>query len=92
VFVAVALSVQTGCHTLVHNTLSAGRVPLPVVGIWREKGASMSQLSTRTETWIVSRELTAYPGIHQQDRSLVGGELLTEGVASFTLPGGEQDS
>jgi hypothetical protein len=32
VFVAVSLSVQIGCHPLMHNGSLEGRVPSPVVG------------------------------------------------------------
>ncbi len=79
---------QVGVDCLMHKFM-AGRVPSPVVGICGEKvRISVNSLLGR----IVSRTLTAYPGIHRQDLSLAQAELRAEGVTTFTLPGGEQDS
>ena len=91
VLVAVALSEQTGWYALVHNGWSVGRVALPVVRFGRKRCASQLALCS-VNARIVSRKLTEYPGVHRQDCRLVSGELLTKGVASFALPGDQQDS
>ena len=61
------------------------------MGIWREK-MRFIQLSAREKNRIASRSLTAYPGIHRQDRCRGQAELRGEAVAGFTLSDGAGQS